>query len=41
MRITISSSSNDLIDDKYKESATKVCEYLASEGFDLNLGFRL
>ncbi len=38
MRVTISSSSNDLIDDKYKKSATRVCEYLASEGFDLNWG---
>lgn len=38
MRITISSSSNDLIDNKYKESAIKVCDYLAETGWDLNWG---
>ena len=38
MRITISSSSNDLIEEKYIKSATKVCDYLASLGFDLNWG---
>ena len=38
MRVTISSSSNESIDDKYKESARKVCEFLASQGCDLNWG---
>ena len=38
MRVTISSSSNELINDKYKESAIKVCDYLAENGFDLNWG---
>ncbi len=38
MRVTISSSSADIIDDKYKESAIKVCDYLAESGFDLNWG---
>lgn len=38
MRITISSSSNDLIDNKYKESAIKVCDYLSETGWDLNWG---
>ena len=36
MRVTISSSSNDAIETKYKESSKKVCEYLASRGWDLN-----
>ena len=38
MRVTISSSSNDAIKDEYKESATKVCDYLAETGWDLNWG---
>ena len=38
MRVTISSSSNDLIDDKYKNSSIKVCDFLAEKGFDLNWG---
>ena len=38
MRVTIGSSSNDLIDNKYKESAQKVCEFLASNNCDLNWG---
>ena len=38
MRITISSSSNEAIDEKYKESARKVCDYLARNGCDLNWG---
>ena len=38
MKVTISSSSSTLIDNKYIESATKVCEYLANEGYDLNWG---
>lgn len=38
MRVTISSSSNDAIETKYKESSKKVCEYLASRGWDLNWG---
>ena len=38
MRVTISSSSNDAIDNKYKESAIKVCDYLAENGWDLNWG---
>ena len=38
MRVTISSSSADIIDDKYKESAIKVCDYLAESGLDLNWG---
>ena len=38
MRVTISSSSCDDIDGIYKESAIKVCDYLASKGFDLNWG---
>ena len=38
MRVTISSSSNDLINEEYKESARKVCDFLASSGCDLNWG---
>ena len=38
MRVTISSSSNDLINNNYKESAIKVCEFLAENGWDLNWG---
>ena len=38
MRITISSSSNDSIDEKYKEESRKVCKYLAENGCDLNWG---
>ena len=38
MRVTISSSQNDLIDDIYKENSKKVCEYLANSGWDLNWG---
>ena len=38
MRVTISSSSNDLINEEYKESARKVCDFLASNGCDLNWG---
>ena len=28
MKVTISSSSNEMIDNQYKESAVKVCDYL-------------
>ena len=38
MRVTISSSSNDAISEEYKESARKVCDYLANNGCDLNWG---
>ncbi len=38
MKVTISSSSSEIIDDKYKESAIKVCDYLAENGWDLNWG---
>ena len=38
MRVTISSSSNDKIKNEYKESAIKVCDYLANNGWDLNWG---
>jgi uncharacterized protein (TIGR00730 family) len=38
MRVTISSSSSEIIDDKYKESAIKACDYLAENGWDLNWG---
>ena len=38
MRVTISSSSSEIIDDKYKESAIKVCDYLAENGWNLNWG---
>ena len=38
MRVTISSSSNENISDIYKESAIKVCDYLAENGCDLNWG---
>ena len=38
MRVTISSSSNELIDNEYKDSAIKVCDFLASKGCDLNWG---
>ena len=38
MKVTISSSSSETIDNTYKESAIKVCDYLAENGFDLNWG---
>lgn len=38
MRVTISSSSNDAIDVKYKESSIKICSYLAENEWDLNWG---
>ena len=38
MKITIGSSSNDNIDDQYKEGSKKVIEYLASKGFELIWG---
>ena len=38
MRVTISSSQNDSIDEKYKESSRRVCDYLAKTGWDLNWG---
>ncbi|MBR6073326.1 MAG: LOG family protein [Bacilli bacterium] len=38
MRVTISSSSRDEIDQIYKDEAERVCEYLASTGWDLNWG---
>ena len=38
MRVTICSSSSETIDEKYKDEAVKVTEYLASNGFDLNWG---
>ena len=38
MRVTISSSSNDSIDEKYKEESRRVCKYLAENGCDLNWG---
>ncbi len=38
MRVAISSSSNELINNEYKEDAVKVCDFLASNGCDLNWG---
>ncbi len=38
MRVTISSSSNESISEEYKESAIKVCDFLANNGWDLNWG---
>ena len=38
MRVTISSSSNDNIDEKYKQSAIEITSYLADSGCDLNWG---
>ncbi|MBR5662157.1 MAG: LOG family protein [Bacilli bacterium] len=38
MRVTISSSSNDSIDDIYKKESYKLIEYLAQKGCDLNWG---
>ena len=38
MRVTISSSSSELINDEYKKSATLVTEFLASNDCDLNWG---
>lgn len=38
MRVTISSSSNDLIDSGYKKAAIELTEFLASNGCDLNWG---
>lgn len=38
MRITISSSSSEIIDDLYKEESKKAIEYLANNGYDLNWG---
>lgn len=38
MRVTISSSSSEIIAEKYKESARKVLEFLASQDCELNWG---
>ncbi len=38
MRVTINSSATDIIKEEYKTSARKVCDYLASNGCDLNWG---
>lgn len=38
MRVTISSSSNDKIDEIYLNESRKALEYLASKGYDLNWG---
>ena len=38
MRITISSASNDLIDEIYKQSTTELVNFLATNGCDLNWG---
>ena len=38
MRVTISSSSNESIDDIYKVESLKLIEYLAQKGCDLNWG---
>ncbi len=38
MRVTISSSSNDNIDERYKQSAVELTSYLADLGCDLNWG---
>ena len=38
MRVTISSSSNESIDEKYKASAIKLVDFLASNDCDLNWG---
>lgn len=38
MKVIISSSSSETIDEAYKESAIKVCDYLAENGWDLNWG---
>lgn len=38
MRVTISSSSRDSIDDAYKNESRKTVEYLAGQGCDLNWG---
>ena len=38
MRVTVGASSNDLIDDKYKNSSREVLDYLANLGCDLNWG---
>lgn len=38
MRVTISSSQNDYIDEKYKRSAVELTTFLAKNGCDLNWG---
>ena len=38
MRVTISSSSNDLIDENYKKAAVELTDFLASNDCDLNWG---
>lgn len=38
MRVTISSSSRDEIDDLYKDESKKTVEYLANQGCELNWG---
>jgi len=38
MRVTISSSSSDLIDDKYKKSSEELISFLAGENIELNWG---
>lgn len=38
MRVTISSSSSETIEEKYKNNAIKTCDYLAENGWDLNWG---
>ena len=38
MRVTISSSSSEQISDDYKESAIKICNFLAENNWDLNWG---
>ena len=38
MRVTISSSSNDAIDEKYRISARRITDYLADKGCELNWG---
>lgn len=38
MRVTISSSSNDLIDESYKIASTELTDFLASNNCDLNWG---
>ena len=38
MRIAITSSSREQIDDTYKEESRKIIEYLANQGYELNWG---
>lgn len=38
MRVTIGSSSNENIDESYKENASEIINYLASQNCDLNWG---